>query len=103
MQVLCSVGNQAAALREALRVLRPGGFLVFLEHVAAPPGDRLRAWQQRLQPVVGFVARGCCCVRDTLTAIRAAGFSSVEAEEFRLPMWLPAAVIAPHVAGVAVK
>ncbi|PSC75365.1 methyltransferase 7A isoform X2 [Micractinium conductrix] len=78
--VLCSVGNQAAALREALRVLRPGGFLVFLEHVAAPPGDRLRAWQQRLQPV-----------RAALRLAVAAAAPMAAAAEVALPQrWLTA-------------
>ena len=31
--VLCSVADQAAALAEVLRVLRPGGLLLFYEHV----------------------------------------------------------------------
>lgn len=33
---LCSIPNDAAAIREAMRVLRPGGRLVVLEHVRSP-------------------------------------------------------------------
>ena len=36
-QVLCSVPDPSAALAEAARVLRPGGRLLFIEHVLASP------------------------------------------------------------------
>ena len=45
--VLCSVRDVAASLREARRVLRPGGKLLLIEHVAAPAGSPLRAMQVR--------------------------------------------------------
>lgn len=102
--VLCTVRDQGAALAEALRVLRPGGLLLFLEHVAADPGDRLARWQRWLDPAVGVVGHGCSATRHTLEAVQAAGFSAVQADRFRLDdLWLPAAVVAPHVAGTAVK
>lgn len=43
--VLCSVRDVSASLREARRVLRPGGKLLFIEHVAAPAGTPLRVMQ----------------------------------------------------------
>ena len=48
--VLCSVPNQASVLGELLRVIRPGGELRFLEHVAArSPGlARLQRTVDRL-------------------------------------------------------
>src|SRR5690348_11111068 len=46
--VLCTVENPAAALAEAARVLRPGGRLLFLEHVRSrSPG--LARWQDCLE------------------------------------------------------
>lgn len=102
-QVLCTVSDQRAALAEARRVLRPGGRFIFLEHVAAPPGERLASVQRWLNPAVGFVGHGCSCTRSTLDAIEAAGWTSLDAEPFRLSIWGPAAVIAPHIAGTAVK
>jgi ubiquinone/menaquinone biosynthesis C-methylase UbiE len=71
--VLCTVTDQPRALGELHRVLRPGGRLLFLEHVRAEdPG--LARWQDRLNFVSRIAAQGCNCNRDTLSAIRAAGF-----------------------------
>ena len=97
--VLCSVEDPAAALREIRRVLKPGGRYVFIEHVAAPAGT----WRRRLQRLVRtpwrIAADGCRPDRETLQAIRAAGFARVEAEEFLAPVGL----VAPHIAGFAVN
>ena len=105
LQVLCTVGDQQAALSEVLRVLKPGGRFIFLEHVAAPPGALLHRVQRVLNPAVRLVGHGCSATRCTLEAIQAAGFGSVEAESFRLDLWAlsPAAVVSPHIAGTAVK
>ena len=72
--VLCSVADPAAALADARRVLRPGGRLVFLEHVAAADGTSRRAWQRRADPIWRHLAGGCRLTRDTERAITDAGF-----------------------------
>lgn len=95
--VLCSVADPAAALAEVRRVLRPGGAFLFVEHVAADDGTRLRRLQRGLRAPWGWAGDGCRPDRDTLAAIRAAGFARVEAEAFRVPLGLAA----PHVAGLA--
>ena len=70
--VLCGVDDQARALREIRRVLRPGGQLVFFEHVRSSD-PKIARQQDRMNPSIAFVA-GCECNRPTLQSIGAAGF-----------------------------
>jgi SAM-dependent methyltransferase len=95
--VLCSVPNQARALAEVRRVLRPGGRFVFLEHVAAARGTWLRRVQRVVRPAWRLLGDGCYPDRETWQAIARAGFAEVVLEQFQLP--LP--IMAPHVAGWA--
>ena len=73
--VLCTVHDLDATLTEIRRLLRPGGQLLFIEHVAAEPGTRLRRWQDRLERPWRRVAHGCHTNRDTEQALRDAGFA----------------------------
>lgn len=74
--VLCSVPDQAAALAEIRRVLRPEGVLLAYEHVRSA-----RRWAAALQrgvtPLWSLGAGGCRLDRDTEAAITAAGFEIV--------------------------
>ncbi len=67
--VLCTVPDVEGALSEVARVLRPGGRLLFIEHVHAH-GTRLGRWQGRLAGVWAAYAGGCRCDRDLVAAIR---------------------------------
>ncbi len=95
---LCSVQDPARVLEEIRRVLRPGGQLLFMEHVAAAEGSRLRRRQRLLRPLFRCLA-GCTPDLDTGSLLRSAHFSSVEMERFELP--LP--VVSPHICGRAVR
>jgi ubiquinone/menaquinone biosynthesis C-methylase UbiE len=95
--VLCSIADQARALAEIKRVLRPGGKFVFIEHVAAPQGSRTRRRQEWIRPLWKAIGDGCQPDRETWRAIAAAGFQHVEIEHFRVPF----PIVGPHIAGVA--
>ena len=72
--VLCSVDDPARAAGELYRVLKPGGTLVVLEHVAAVDNPKRLAWQRRVEPVWKVVSCGCHVTRDTGQTLRDAGF-----------------------------
>ena len=97
--VLCSVREPAIVLGEVLRVLRPGGRFIFLEHVAAPEGTRLRSVQRFIRPLWQRLADGCHPDRETGPAIERAGFSRVQYETFRLPL----GPVSTQIQGIAVK
>ncbi|HKC49598.1 MAG TPA: class I SAM-dependent methyltransferase [Myxococcota bacterium] len=81
---LCSIPDPVRALREARRVLRPSGELLFVEHGRAPAG-RVRVWQDRLNPLWRRFTGGCNMNRPTDELIRAAGFEIAELEQAFLP------------------
>jgi len=95
--VLCTVPDPAAALAEARRILKPGGRLLFIEHVRGEDG--LARWQDRLERPWRFIAAGCRCNRDTASAIEASGFRIERIEKGTMAKAAP--LVRPLIAGVA--
>jgi ubiquinone/menaquinone biosynthesis C-methylase UbiE len=80
--VLCSVPDQASALAEARRVLRPGGELRVYEHVVAEQPVP-RGLQKFAEATFWPRAFGNCHpARDTLAALTTAGFDTSEIRRF---------------------
>ena len=97
--VLCTVDDLPASLAEIGRVLRPGGRLLFCEHVRSTQPDLAR-WQDRLERPWGFVAHGCHPNRDTVAAIASSPLEVDDVEHGRLPKAPP--IARPLVVGSAV-
>jgi len=70
--VLCTLDAPDLALREIVRVLRPDGQLLFLEHVRSH-SPTLTRWQDRLAGPWRPLARGCRCNRATAELIVSCG------------------------------
>ena len=81
--VLCGVSDQPRALRELHRVLRPGGELLFIEHVRSDDPSLARL-QDRMNGFNRFLV-GCDCNRPTLRTIESAGFEVTKVEHTSLP------------------
>jgi SAM-dependent methyltransferase len=96
--VLCTIPDPVAALAEAARVLKPGGRLLFIEHVRSRhPG--LARWQDRLEMPWRFLADGCHCNRDTVATISVSRFELGEVQHDRMPKSPP--IVRPLARGTA--
>ena len=99
--VLCSVADQSVALAEAVRVLRPGGLLLFYEHVRSAH-RMLAAAEDLVTPLWTRMAGGCHPNRDTVGVIAGAGLTVQGVERFGFSV-LPGNPRLTHVLGVASK
>jgi SAM-dependent methyltransferase len=98
--VLCTVPDPVAVLAEIGRVLKPGGRLLFVEHVRAESAGLAR-WQDRLERPWHFLADGCHCNRDTAATLAATESFEVESiQRGRLPKAMP--LLRPLIRGSAI-
>jgi SAM-dependent methyltransferase len=98
--VLCTVDDPAPVLAEIRRILRHGGTFRFVEHVVARRGTATRLAQRMLRRPWAWTFEGCSCERDLETAIRGAGFASVDIERYRVHT--PFLPFNTHIAGIAI-
>jgi len=103
--VMCSVADVDQTLAETVRVLRPGGRFLFIEHVV----DTINPFRRAVQKTVPYTpwrlfSDGCNPGRDLAGAIERAGFADVDIERYMhaRPGIIPM-VIRPHIVGVATK
>lgn len=86
---LCTIPNVLSALREARRVLKSDGNLLFCEHGLAPD-ESVQRWQNRLNPLWKRIGGGCNLNRPIPELIEQAGFSICSMDTMYIPGWKPA-------------
>jgi ubiquinone/menaquinone biosynthesis C-methylase UbiE len=99
--VMCSVGSVDQTLAEIRRVLRPGGQLLFIEHVAAPNNSKRRKWQGRIEPMWKRLFGNCHLTRRTDRHIEEAGFVFEQLISESLRKAAP--LVRPSIRGCAIK
>ncbi len=67
--VFCTIPDPEAAAAEVLRVLKPDGALLLIEHVRGPAKGGVSRWQDRLERPWGWFAGGCHPNRDTVATL----------------------------------
>ncbi|KAH9258267.1 hypothetical protein BASA81_003316 [Batrachochytrium salamandrivorans] len=80
--VMCEVPNPEQFLCDVDSVIKPGGKVVFLEHVKKPTGTFGSKLQEWINPFWVRASDGCNCNRNTLETLRQhPGFDRVESWE----------------------
>ncbi|MCP4934201.1 MAG: class I SAM-dependent methyltransferase [bacterium] len=79
----CTIPDNAGAVREARRILRPGGRLLFSEHGISDKVSTAK-WQNRLNGIWGKVAGGCHLNRNIESLLLGEGFEIAEIEKKRM-------------------
>ena len=103
--VLCSVGELDRVLGEVVRVLKPEGRFLFLEHVV-DKNNFARRTTQKVMPYTPWriFAEGCRPARDIGKAIEKSGFSNVEYTNYMQEgSGIITSITRPHIVGYAIK
>jgi SAM-dependent methyltransferase len=99
--VLCSIPDRGDTVAEVRRILRPGGRLYFVEHVAGKPRTARARWQRIVRQPWRFLGGGCDVLADTHERLEAARFSELELQ--RADVGPKVSPTRPHVWGIAVR
>jgi ubiquinone/menaquinone biosynthesis C-methylase UbiE len=100
--VFCTIPRAKVAAQEMYRVLKPGGNVVFFEHVRAPEAPLVK-WQDRLNSFWNVLACGCNINRDTKVLFADVRFQYQEVREYQHPALNFIKLCAPVMQGIAVK
>ncbi len=98
--VFCTIPDAEGAAKEMFRVLKPGGKMLFFEHVHAGPSIKAR-FQNIMNPIWKPLACGCHLNRNTKHLFQLAGFDYQQIEEYHHPKMFP--IFSSVIHGVAVK
>jgi len=103
-QVLCYTNDLKQALSEVYRTLRPGGRLLFIEHIGAPEGTLLRRIQDLnlVRKPWRWWLEGCNLAYETDSALKTVGFSTTELEYHTTKTLMPVP-IRHYIVGTATK
>ncbi len=105
--VLCSVNSVDTVLSNAERAVRPGGRIIFLEHVIAPVGSFSRFVQRIVEPMLTIIGNGCHFKNLRLEFEERYKMDSrlfdAKLESFEAPMPLFMYFVRPHIKGVVTK
>lgn len=99
--VCCSVNCPHKSLQQAYRVLKPGGKLIFMEHVAAENNPKRLKWQNRINPIWKFISGNCHTNRETEKYIKQAGFKIQQIQKASMRKAPP--FVRPTIRGIAIK